>query len=129
MQSLGAAFVVNTGDEDVTIREVAVVNPRSVALHEAYAIPEGGEWYTIGGPIPPRNVDVGAVEAWDRRQPAEGTVIRPGETWQVVQSVTVLSDKDAAFDSLRIDYEVGGKNMYGVNKTRMRAAGNADACG
>ncbi len=130
-RALGATYATNEGSSDITITSVALVDATGVEAGAAFAILDDGrdDGYSVGGQVPPNpQTDPYSVSAWERRVGAEGAVIAPGETWQVIQSVTVTSLDDAHFEALRIEYTENGSTRVAQNTTRMGVEGYGPPC-
>ncbi len=130
-RALGATYATNEGSSDITITSVELVDATGVEVGDAFAVLDDGsdDGYSVGAPVPPDpEDDAYSVPAWERRVDAEGAVIAPGETWQVIQVVKVTSAADAGFEALRIEYTEDGSTRVAQNTTRMEVEGRGAQC-
>ncbi|GEA82791.1 hypothetical protein GCM10009774_25780 [Cellulomonas gelida] len=129
-RALGSAFATNTGSHDITITAVEPVDVAGFDVGPAYAILENssGNWYAVGGAIPPADDDATSQLAWDRRVDVEDVVIAPGETWQIIQSMRITSLDDAHVKALKITYTEDGSERVAQNTTQVGVEGHGPPC-
>lgn len=113
-RAIGNITATNTGESDVVITTVELVDPVNVRLGDAVLVPMAASGPTLGAgyPVPPVGTDdeFDRLDAiWERSSPLIGTPIEPGETVNLVVGLQQVDKSACAWlGSTRFAYTAGG---------------------
>ncbi|OQO95106.1 hypothetical protein B1813_00350 [Saccharomonospora piscinae] len=106
----GGNPMLHRGRAAVTITEVSAVGSRGFEIIDTFLVPPHG--LGNGGQYPPDPDDAGPTwEAWEKRIPAEGTTIQPGEEWWLVVGLRAET-RHAAVERFQVDYQDAAGTKY-----------------
>jgi len=117
----GGDLVENVGRLSVTLTSVALHEPDGLALREAHLMPLDESTRELVGYRHERNMSDLPTE-WERRVPAAGVRIAPGERFNVVAVVDGIGAGLASAEGLTFAYTVGDERFAQTSASAMQVA-------
>lgn len=111
--------VTNTGDSELTVREVSLVDPDSLTLVEVYAIPlsEGGSSIGSGSTNP---TDSRQKALWDSKRKVSSVVLDPGKSANIVGVLSLEEGKsEGSATAMKVIYSTDGKEHSAISSTEV----------
>jgi hypothetical protein len=114
-RAIGNIRATNTGDDEVTITRITLVDPSNVRLGHSVVIPMTANGRTLGSgfPVPPTSTDQDydrLAALWATSEPAIGAVVEPGQQVDLVVGLEqVDKSRCASLDATTVTYTAGGR--------------------
>lgn len=110
--AFGAGTLTNTGEYPVTINRITLGDPKNVTLFESVIVPgEEAPGRTLITNWPIKKSDYLTEYLWEKRKTAEGAVIEPGQTYELILRVGTTQKGKGSFSSVTTFYSYEGEEF------------------
>lgn len=124
----GDTFLSHEGNKVITITDVSLVGANNITLTKAVLVKLKPDEALVGfGEWPPNDDFFPLPDLWEERIPAENTIIKPGEEWNLVFVLNFQTSDTGSTDAVKIIYEDSDSKKY-VQETLIKYFITSQTC-